>query len=323
MPRFLIQAFGQLLRQAWLSLFVDMEWNVGVIRQPIHELLRGDSRPAIEWLEGPPPNRFSADPMVIASGGKVYLLYEDFDFVSYRGRICGVELNGARAAGTPQVAFDLPFHLSYPYLFEHEGVIYCVPEMFESGEVALYRAVELPHRWERVGPLLEKVPAIDSTVFRHDGRWWLFCGVDEEGVDPNVHLFIWHAPELLGPWQPHAANPVKCDVRSARPAGPPFVHDGCLYRPAQDSSRTYGGRTTLLRITRLTPTEFREEQVAVVEPRPDDRYSVGLHTLGGFSDLTIVDGKRFIINRHAMRYNMRRQFGKTLGKLKRLLGRGG
>ncbi len=37
------------------------------------------------------------------------------------------------------------------------------------------------------------------------------------------------------PWVAHARNPVKTDARSARPGGTPFVVDGVLYRPGQDS----------------------------------------------------------------------------------------
>ena len=40
---------------------------------------------------------------------------------------------------------------------------------------------------------------------------------------------------------------VKTDVRSARPAGTPFVYQGELYRPAQDCSRTYGGSIVIHR----------------------------------------------------------------------------
>jgi len=59
---------------------------------------------------------------------------------------------------------------------------------------------------------------------------------------PLTKLRVWFADDLLGSWCPHPGNPVKPDIRSARPAGTPFVHDGALYRPAQDCSRTYGAR---------------------------------------------------------------------------------
>jgi hypothetical protein len=85
---------------------------------------------------------------------------------------------------------------------------------------------------------------------------------------------------------------VKVDVRSARPAGTPFVVDGTLYRPAQDCSRTYGGRVTINRVLILTPLAFREEPFAFVDPDPEGPYPDGLHTLSQVGNVTLIDGKR-------------------------------
>jgi hypothetical protein len=104
-------------------------------------------------------------------------------------------------------------------------------------------------------------------------------------------LHAWHAPDLFGPWVPHAGNPVKTDVRSSRPAGRPFVHRGQLYRPAQDCSRTYGGAVTINRVVRLSPTAFEEETIAVVEPYVDSPYPYGVHTLSTAGEYTVIDGK--------------------------------
>ena len=93
-------------------------------------------------------------------------------------------------------------------------------------------------------------------------------------------------------FSPHAANPVKLDVRSARPAGTPFVHNGHLYRPAQDCSGSYGGKTVINRVIRLTPTEFEEEQVAVIKPYKNSPYPDGIHTISVAGNMTIIDGAK-------------------------------
>ena len=92
--------------------------------------------------------------------------------------------------------------------------------------------------------------------------------------------------------EPHALNPVKMDVRSARPAGTPFIHKGVLYRPAQDCSNAYGGRIAINRVNRLTATEFDEETVKFIEPFIDGPFPDGIHTLSAVGDITLVDGKR-------------------------------
>ena len=87
-------------------------------------------------------------------------------------------------------------------------------------------------------------------------------------------------------------NPVKCDLRSSRPAGPLFAHEGALYRPAQDGSITYGGAVAVNRVVTLTPTEFAEETINVLRPEPSGPFPHGLHTLTGVGGVTLVDGKR-------------------------------
>ena len=82
------------------------------------------------------------------------------------------------------------------------------------------------------------------------------------------------------------------NVRSTRPGGTPFVHQGTLYRPAQDCSRGYGGAVALNRVTRLSPVEFHEEVVTVVRPDPHGPFPAGIHTLSAAGDKTIIDGQR-------------------------------
>jgi hypothetical protein len=69
--------------------------------------------------------------------------------------------------------------------------------------------------------------------------------------------------------------------------------NGELYRPAQDCSKTYGGRVVLNRILRLTPTDFSEAPERFVEPTPGSLYGKALHTLSGAGPRTVIDGKRW------------------------------
>ncbi len=265
-------------------------WNVGLVRAPIHAFLAPGFRPAIEWLPHPAPGTFLADPFGLMHRGRPILLAEDFDYRTGLGRISAVDLSGPPAAARPRPVLVQPYHLSYPFLLERDGEIFCVPETYQAGEVALYRADPFPDRWVRAGTLLDGVRAVDATVFRHGDRWWLTCTM--QGPTENTDLYVYHAPDLLGPWAPHAANPVKTDVRSARPGGTPFHHEGALYRPAQDCSRTYGGGVTITRIVRLTPEEFEEEPVAAVAPPEHGAFRAGLHTLSALGEMTLIDAKR-------------------------------
>jgi hypothetical protein len=314
MPNFR-QALNLLLRMGFSrvsrllrALFCHPLWNIGVAAGPIESFFCKESRPAIDWLPEPADGTFIADPFALPSADGFTILFEDFYFRDNRGKIASVEFAAGRSAGTPKTVFELPFHMSYPYLFQHDGKTYCIPETHEAGEAALYEAVHFPIRWRKVTTLLRNFPACDSTVFQHEGRWWLFC--TSYAADSNLKLFLFHAPSLFGPWTPHTGNPVKTDVTSSRPAGTPFVRDGMLYRPAQDCSVRYGGRLVINRVTRLTPTEFAEEQSAVVEPDSTGPYPSGLHTISACGSRTVVDG---------LRYTFRpRTFAANLVRLSRL-----
>ena len=157
-------------------------------------------------------------------------------------------------------------------------------------EVSLYAADAFPRGWRKIATLLGDVPAIDPTIFRHDGLWWLFATV---GGDSK--LFAWHASNLFGPWRPHARNPIKTDISSARPGGMPFVYRGTLYRPAQDCSETYGGRVVFNRVISLSPTSFFEEAAAVLSPDRHGPFPAGLHTVCAAGVMTVIDGKRMLL----------------------------
>jgi hypothetical protein len=226
-------------------------------------------------LEGPrwnvladPGDHFYADPFPIEREGRTVLFFEDLDHRHGRGVISAVEFGPTGPLGPARVALDEPWHLSYPFLVEDAGALWMVPESSAAGDVALYRCVEFPWRWERTATLLSGVEAADSTLFRHEGRWWMTsvvrppCG----GYSDTLHLY--HAPTLQGPWEPHPANPVLIDAGTARPAGPVTSRGGALWRPIQDCELGYGVGLRFARIARLDREGFAQEVRATLRPGP-------------------------------------------------------
>ena len=224
-------------------------------------------------------------------GETITILCERYPYRESKGHIAVLEHSSAGFVEHERPVIEQPTHMSYPFLIDLDDGVRCVPETVVDGQVAAFVATRFPDEWRRDRTLLPEVAGIDPTLFPHEGRWWLAAG--KRGLFEDVELYLWHAPSPDGPWAPHAANPVKADVRSARPGGRPFVHDGALYRPAQDSARRYGGRIALQRVVRLTPTEFAEETVRLIEARPGDHRPVGPHTLSPIDDdLVLVDACR-------------------------------
>ena len=82
------------------------------------------------------------------------------------------------------------------------------------------------------------------------------------------------------------------DIRSARPGGHFFEIDGKLYRPAQDSEKLYGRRIRIMRVDKLTPTEYEETQEAVFSSEGNPPYDMGFHTFNAEDGFAVVDGYR-------------------------------
>lgn len=301
-----IHRVREFFREEYDRAFRHEHWHVGIVDAPIHSFLEGDRRPDVRWLPLPPHGKYFADPFGLERASATTILFEEFDFRTQKGVISWVE-EEAHGFSRPEVAIELDVHASYPFLIERDGAVFCIPETAYGGEVSLYRASDFPSRWTKDTTLLPRVAALDSTVFEHDGRFWLMCTDLEDG--PFSKLRLWYAPDLRGPWTPHPANPVKTDLASARPAGTPFTWEGELYRPSQDSSKTYGGSVVLNRIVRLTTTDFREERVATVGPFQDGMHAHGVHTLAAVGDRTLVDGKRFAFEGRMMARNLRDSVG--------------
>jgi hypothetical protein len=285
---FAARLFANFVTSQVMAIACSPQWNVGVVDAPVHRFLDPSFRPRVRWIPKAPRDRFVADPFGLPDGSAREWLVESYDYTTNRGVIAAFDPSGTGAPGRPVLPVE--GHASYPYLLRHRGEVYCVPQLDDAGGIRIFRAVRYPMEWEDAGVLVAGVVARDATPFEHEGRWWLAF---TDAAAPVTDLHVWWADDLLSDWHPHAANPVKIDVRSARPAGTPFFHDGVLYRPAQDCSRSYGGGVAICRVDTLTPTEFHEDVVRIIRSMPNG-YRRGTHTLASIGDATLVDGKRLV-----------------------------
>lgn len=237
----------------------------------------------------PPSDRFWADPFPITVDGRHYIFFEDYVNAAGRAHISVVEVDQDGIVSGPTEALKLDCHLSYPFVFEWRGDYYMIPETGARNVVELYRSASFPFTWQPQQVLLEANSPLDATLAEVNGTWWMFVNIQEEGVAVNWdELHLYHAESPLGPWKPHARNPIVSDVRSARPAGHLFCSGDVLYRPSQDSSLRYGYATTINKIVALSPAEYRETEVAKILP-DWDKDVIGVHTINSLDGITVID----------------------------------
>lgn len=237
----------------------------------------------------PPKDRFWADPFPVRIGSTYYIFIEEYLYAARRAHISVIRMLDGGAWEPPVPVLTRPYHLSYPFVFEWEGTHYMIPETSGNRGVELYRCTSFPLEWQFEQQLLPDVRAADVTLHEVDGAWMMFAMIARPGVEENWdELHVFHASRPTGPWAPHERNPVKSDVRSARPAGRLFSVDGVLYRPAQDCSRGYGSAVSINRVLQASRSEFFEEETSRITPNWKAGLE-GVHTVNSAGDLTVID----------------------------------
>lgn len=233
-----------------------------------------------------------ADPFVFWRDGRPYVFFECDSYRNEPAVICVAEIL-EDGIGPVSTCLSTSFHLSFPQVFEVDGEIFMMPESLEAGELALYRAVEFPLRWEKDRVLL-KGNVVDAALWRTQGQWFLFATViDLLSRTASLHLFL--APTLSGPWEPHPGNPLSYDVRRARGAGALFERGGRLFRPSQDGSGTYGRAIEFNVVDDLSCSHYAEHVALVVTPDHvpplGGAPATGVHSYHEAGGIEVIDAK--------------------------------
>jgi len=245
------------------------------------------------WNVIPDPGfRFYADPFPFEHAGQSYVFLEDLDHRGNKAVISVVRFDAHGPVGPAEPVLEEPWHLSYPFVFAHDGQVWMIPESSANRSIALYRAESFPYRWVKEATLLSGIEASDATLVRHDGLFWMFAATRDGAGSWSDTLSLFSAPALHGPWQPHAGNPVLVDQAAARPAGAIVTRNGKLWRPVQDCAGGYGTGIGLAEITRLDHDGFAQKVHAVL--RADPAWpGRRLHTLNRAGRLECIDGAAY------------------------------
>ena len=239
----------------------------------------------------PPRDRFWTDPHVFFKDDTYYIFIEEYLFKKKKGHISLIEMQQSGKYSDPVIVLEEPFHLSYPHIFEHNGTLFMIPETQQAHSINLYECTGFPTEWKHRKTLIDSVDAVDSTILFHKNKWWLFTNIAEpEGTIDFNELFLFYSDDLLsGDWHSHPMNPVISDVKRARSGGKILKENNTLYRPSQCGTPYYGYGIKLNEIVTLTEKDYREREIAFIEPNWDKKLK-GIHTLCHENRLTMIDG---------------------------------
>ena len=303
---FLIKQLFNKIKFHFREILYTEKWQTGLVKTRAANLISDlgyiIDNVDVTWIKTDDRDRYFADSFALKDDGRLLLMFEDYNYKLRKAEISSVWFS-EREDSVSEVVQVLaePWHLSYPFLFREEDNIYCMPESLHHGSVELYRFDVISGKLVHHKTLLPGIAAADATLVQHQNRWYLFF---TPAHATNVELNIWHSDSLDEPFEPHELNPVKADIANARPAGPFFMLDGKLYRPAQDCSRTYGAQVIINEVKLLTGKEFLEMPVSTLSP---PKGFSGLHTISFAGDYLYFDCKEHVYSPASFKWQLKRR----------------
>ena len=236
-----------------------------------------------------PPNRYLADPFIIKKGDNHYCFVEDYNCKTNKGCISVYEIknDSFKELG---VVLEENFHLSYPFLFNHENELYMCPETHEANEIRLYKCIEFPLKWKFVKTLISNVSAVDTNIFFKNEKWWLMTNLSNSEIpDHASELHIFSSKNLLTDyWKPHKKNPVIFDPLTARNGG--LINElSIFYRVYQKPGfNNYGESLGISKIQELNEDNYTESNELKVSPNFFEDLK-GTHTYNFSDGLLVLD----------------------------------
>jgi hypothetical protein len=265
-------------------------WSIGIYAGPNpFELTDADSvqNPVLTGKDVTDIDaRFVADPFLVLEDGKSTMFFEVMNRATDKGEIGYATSTDNINWKYGKIVICEKFHLSYPYVFKWEDNYYLIPESNQDFSLRLYVASSFPEKWDYVGDLMGGQKFVDASLFRYDGKWWLFSS-----PSGSAFLNIYYSDDLRSGWRPHAMNPgVKFDQHTARPGGRVLVQDNRIYRFAQDDAPSYGIQVFAFEITELSEEKYADRPVLegpVLTRSGKGWNAAGMHHI----DVQILDGQ--------------------------------
>lgn len=281
------------------SFAIDGEiWAVAFRRTPARRLWEGEAQTPFIFI----PNNtrwWRADPFIFKHDGTNYLFVEMFDRWKNKGVIAVAILRNGQC-GSFKVCLDLPYHLSYPCVYEKDGEIFMLPEYGRSGGIHVFKAKEFPLKWESYRILRQGIMAADTTPLfdKNNKIKSFFATIHKNGSIDNDNLHLMAAD---GTW---LRTLYEGNLR-VRPGGNIIRTKTGLVRPAQDSVLSYGNHLVFYDMDSCDTENYTEhERFSVFAPgrkaqspnmavrfsnQPKGIDFVGLHTYNGNEDYEVLD----------------------------------
>lgn len=250
------------------------------------------------------PEVIDADPFLFVHNDRLYMFYESKTLYE-PGVIRMVSTVDLKNWTDPVIVLAEPFHLSYPFVFEDDGVVYMIPESGQNHSIRLYQAEdEGLTNFRFVKDLIrrdlktESKPSIDfcdSSILKKDGIYYLFTS---DKLSDTYRLRLFYSETLNGDYIEHPKSPIVCSNKYGRCGGSIIKGSNGLFRVAQDCQNGYGDNIHILTIEELNKESYKEHLL-----KKDVLPGSGFYARGGHQ-LNLVNYKgRIILATDAKEYH--------------------
>lgn len=285
--KFLFKLFYRILEKFISKIFKKGKWHLAYSTNSFPKI----SGRKLKTIKSP-KGKFWADPFLLEKDSETYVFFEEYCEKLKRGNISIIKFDDLKQKNTHKstVIIDEKFHLSYPNIFEKDGIYYIVPESSKANEIRLYECVEFPFKWKYKSAIMKNVRAWDPTLFFKDNKWWLFVNLAKHKLVPGTdELFLFYSDELFSNnWISHPLNPIITDVKKSRCAGKIFEFEDYIIRPSQNCGPRYGYGLVFNKILILTETDYKEEIIDQLSPEFSKKANA-IHTFNKNENIIISD----------------------------------
>ena len=264
--RYLFSLIDHIIKRIFSKLLrLNGEWRVGFIRNP--KDWKNLNFNKLNILPNT-PNHYYADPFLFSHHGCDYCFVEDYSFSKQKGTIRAYLLDENNFVDQGTV-LEEPFHLSYPNIFKIDDEIFMIPESGANNDIRLYKCINFPSEWALHKQLIKNISAVDTNIFFHENKWWMFTNIDSSDLgDYCSELHIFYANNFDSEnWQPHSKNPVLTNALHARNAGC-VLDKSELFRAFQVQGYNFYGKSIgISKIITLTQDKYSESIVHSIQPK--------------------------------------------------------
>lgn len=237
--------------------------------------------------------RYFADPFVVDFKEKNYIFVEDYSYKDKKGSISVIEIDKNDNQKIFEKIIEEPFHMSFPFVFQYNGIFYMVPETFESNSLKLYKCLNFPDKWVFCYDLISNIKCVDNIIFKKNKIYYLInTGSYQDDFTSQLNIYYSKSP-ISNKWKKHKLNPVYFSSERGRNGG--FISQyNNLIRVAQNNGinylgdNQYGQEMSLNNIKDISPDSFKEEFIKKIKPTFKENI-LGTHHMSGIENFTVFD----------------------------------